>query len=64
MPQKDRPSSDTQETGSYESPKITDLSDGTNPLAAAPGTNGGHIPIPSGALSDVRLKDDIRSLLG
>ena len=38
----DTQSQDT--TSSYESPKITDLSDGTSPLAAAPGV----APIPSG----------------
>ncbi len=64
MPHDDRPSNDTQETGSYEPPKITDLNDGTHPLAAAPGGNGIPAPMRSGALSDVRLKDDIRPLLG
>lgn len=32
--------SEAHETPAYESPQITDISDGTTPLAAAPGVIG------------------------
>ena len=37
MKPQDAQSPEVQDTSSYESPKVTDISDGTSPLAAAPG---------------------------